>query len=302
MDSMANPQDQTTGKPQHYRASQEAAGAGPLWELGGISDHPVAFAYWRVGAVDRVNHPNDDHPTILFHAAGAQVRSEACARFRAAGLGWPGDALLVPVGADVNCRWSEPVEFLHVYFRPGFIEQLSLAEHGKSISELQDRSHVHDAELACKLNRLLRFGARTAPDKLLLDELALDLGATTLRVFSPHGGSTVDRRVSISPRRLRLVLDRIEGELGGSLTIADLASLAGLSPSHFARSFSKEVGCSPYAFLLRRRVDRAKRLMTDPNAPLSVIARACGFSSPGHLSNVFRQLTGDSPRAWRANI
>ena len=96
--------------PEHYRASRDVVGGGPLRELGSVGLDPIGLAHRRADAVDLVQHVNDAHSTILFHAAGGRANSEACNRFRADGVGWPGEALHVPVGAYVRCRWSEPTE------------------------------------------------------------------------------------------------------------------------------------------------------------------------------------------------
>jgi AraC family transcriptional regulator len=74
--------------------------------------------------------------------------------------------------------------------------------------------------------------------------------------------------------------------------------VAGLSPYHFARAFKRSTGFGPYRYVLRRRTERAKRLLAAGNVPLSSVARACGFGSQSHFSARFREMTGLTPRQF----
>ena len=146
--------------------------------------------------------------------------------------------MLVPVGAEVRCRWDEPVEYLHVYFRPGVLEQYALETYGRPIGELQDRSHVRDEQIALVLMELFTQPWNQAPDPLLVDEVTNCLACATLAAFSPVAGAVPERRHWVAPRRMRAVLDLIEDGLDQPLRVADLATAAGLSPSHFGRAFA----------------------------------------------------------------
>ncbi|MCD0419427.1 AraC family transcriptional regulator [Rhodopseudomonas sp. BR0M22] len=99
--------------------------------------------------------------------------------------------------------------------------------------------------------------------------------------------------------QLNRVLLHVDQHLGESLLIRDLAQLIGLSPGHFARAFRRSTGAAPRAFVLERRVARAKQLMRTTDLPLSEIALACGLSDQAHLSRIFRRYTGNTPNAWR---
>jgi AraC family transcriptional regulator len=92
----------------------------------------------------------------------------------------------------------------------------------------------------------------------------------------------------------------IEANLERSLRVSDLAAMARLSVSHFSRAFKTSFGQSPHAYVMTRRVERAKHLILlgDPT-PLAVIALNCGLSDQAHLSRMFRKIVGDSPAAWR---
>lgn len=115
-----------------------------------------------------------------------------------------------------------------------------------------------------------------------------------------RGISSDEVRYRLSPFQRRRVLEFIEANLDGDLSLFRLAALAGLSPYYFARSFREDMGDTPHRHVLARRIDRARRLLCETSTPLAEIALACGFSSQPHLNDVFRRELGLTPGAMRA--
>ena len=83
------------------------------------------------------------------------------------------------------------------------------------------------------------------------------------------------------------------------LSILNLASLTSMSESHFSRSFKQLVGIAPYQYLMQQRVERAKQLLKQQAISISDIALDCGFANQTHLTKVFRQMTGVTPKAYQ---
>jgi AraC family transcriptional regulator len=110
-------------------------------------------------------------------------------------------------------------------------------------------------------------------------------------VRRPRGG--------LASWQLRKVMAYVESRLDQPIRNDELAALARLKTSHFARAFRTSVGEPPHEYVIRRRVARAQGLMLSTNAPLSEIALDCGLADQSHLTRLFRRVVGDSPRAWR---
>ena len=104
---------------------------------------------------------------------------------------------------------------------------------------------------------------------------------------------------TLLPRQSRRVLDYIEEHLGTPIRVSDLSALLHRTEAHFSRMFKRTFGISPHAYVLRRRIELASRLMIESTTPLSEIALKCGFTDQAHLSKRFRQQTGTTPAAWR---
>jgi AraC family transcriptional regulator len=102
-------------------------------------------------------------------------------------------------------------------------------------------------------------------------------------------------------RRLSRVLDYVETNLEGDLTLDHLASIACLSRFHFARSFKAASGYSPHQYVSAKRLERAKTLLTRGDQSLAEIALALTFSCQANFTRAFRQATGQTPGQYRRN-
>ena len=80
--------------------------------------------------------------------------------------------------------------------------------------------------------------------------------------------------------------------------LAELAAVAGLSPFHLTRVFTRATGMPPHAFLSQIRISRAKALLRR-NVPISRVALETGFADQSHLTRTFKEMVQVSPGAYR---
>lgn len=116
-------------------------------------------------------------------------------------------------------------------------------------------------------------------------------------VAAPRGPAR--KTTQLPPWRMHKVTKHIEQHLDRRLTLAELASLAGLSASHFSRAFRNALNTTPQHFVRQRRIERAKMMLTCPKRRLAHIAQECGFSDQAHFTRVFRHFVGEPPSRWR---
>lgn len=100
-------------------------------------------------------------------------------------------------------------------------------------------------------------------------------------------------------RSLRLARDRMDREFAQPLTVAALAATAAMSPAHFSRRFLAVYGETPYAYLMTRRIERAKALLVATDLSVTDVSIAVGCSSLGSFSARFSELVGCSPSRFR---
>jgi len=115
---------------------------------------------------------------------------------------------------------------------------------------------------------------------------------------SDDTGSVI-RSGGLAPWKIRRLKAFVEEHLSDPIRIPDLSDLVGLSVPHFSRAFRQSFGAPPHAYLIHRRLERARFLMLAGDLALSEVAVSCGFNDQAHLCKVFRRETGRTPAAWR---
>jgi AraC family transcriptional regulator len=146
---------------------------------------------------------------------------------------------------------------------------------------------------------------QTSTGSMLTETLAASLAA---RLLHNHGRRTDTEVVSrgmlegLDRRRLARVLEYIDANIEGRLTIDELASIACLSRFHFARAFKLSVKQTPHQYVGAKRLERAKALLKGGERSLIDISIALNFSSQANFTRAFRQMTGKSPGQFRRGI
>ena len=113
----------------------------------------------------------------------------------------------------------------------------------------------------------------------------------------PAGSNDIPR--SLAPWQARRITAHINANLDTALRVEDLARIARLSESYFARAFCSSFGCPPHRFVTLCRLGRAKELMLKADTSLRQIATDCGFADQAHFSRIFLRFVGVSPARWR---
>ena len=106
-------------------------------------------------------------------------------------------------------------------------------------------------------------------------------------------------RGGLAPWQLHRATEIMGSSLEEGVPTADLARACNLSPGHFARAFRQTTGQPPHRWLMERRIEKAKQLLTDTTLSLVEIATACGFADQSHFTRMFSRTAHASPGAWR---
>ena len=91
----------------------------------------------------------------------------------------------------------------------------------------------------------------------------------------------------------------IQARLSRTLSVADLARCAGLSPAHFSRTFQAATGLSPMAYLRHQRMQKARHLLLTTELPISAVAALVGYPDVLHFSKVFKGICAQPPGRLR---
>lgn len=91
----------------------------------------------------------------------------------------------------------------------------------------------------------------------------------------------------------------IDNHFKENINLDMLSELVHLNKYYMVHSFTKEYGISPINYLISRRIEESKYLLSDTDHSLSQISHMLGFSSPSYFSQSFRRLEGMSPMEFR---
>ena len=194
---------------------------------------------------------------------------------------------------------------LHIYlplscFAPG---NLAVNIDAPAIGALRYETALEDpllAEIGYAIASELE--TETSAGSLLIEGLASSLAARLVQKYIRETtGQSLGSpaRGALDRRRLQRVLDYIEANLEGDLTLDDMASIACLSRFHFARAFKEAVGQSPHRHVSAKRLTRAKALLIQGDRSLVDIALSLNFSSQANFTRAFTQATGQAPGRFR---
>ena len=208
---------------------------------------------------------------------------------------------VVPAGSAFSWTTEGPVDFAHLYFAPSALDHI--------IAEAFDRdpSRIALGDALGKDDPLTGSVALALIDELsgedanraYVDDLMHLLLCRMLRLHANVHDITDRARHSLAPFRLRRAFEFIEENIAAPIGVAEIAAASGVSPYHFSRAFRQTTGKPPYAYLLDRRVLKAKALLMNSTTSLTTIARQCGFTSLSQFSRTIRRATGMTPTQIR---
>jgi AraC family transcriptional regulator len=209
-----------------------------------------------------------------------------------------GALMMLEPGSGLRVYPREPAEMLVLGIEPALIAALSAAGtrpwRPRPVRDLLDPAI---ATLALEIRRSMLADPASSTDYLdmLARTLLVRVGCHMLDDLEEERG-----REALSPGKLSRIVQYIDARLHEAIAVETLAGMAGLSRSHFSRAFQRMTGDPPQRFILKRRVCRARDLLSGGDAPIAQIALKSGFSSQAHLSAAFRDDVGTTPSRYRA--
>jgi AraC family transcriptional regulator len=212
----------------------------------------------------------------------------------------PGAINLYPSGTIPACRTFTETKIIVCALDREFMNDVGEELDLPPTKQFHSETNLRDPSLK-SIIMLLAAEARSggSSGKLFAEHLAHALALRFLSLTTRTPSLIPSRNQTQPCRALRRVLERMEAELAEKLHLHTLAAECGYSRSHFLRMFYTSMGCSPHQWLIRLRVERAKKLLRQSSAPLIDIATDCGFSSHAHLSKSFLQVVGIAPSQYR---
>jgi AraC-like DNA-binding protein len=204
----------------------------------------------------------------------------------------PGDVITVnpgelhdghPINGAVRC-WRI------IYFDPDFLARYLVPDTGRQIEFVSP--NLRDRELGTQVN-LLFNRLRPGADRLAVEEIVVPL---VRRLVSGHHPERHTRTGSGPVTKAR---ERIDDDPSREITLSELATLSGVSRYQIVRAFARELGVTPHAYVVQRRVRLARQLLLS-GTTLADAAQQAGFADQSHLTRAFARQIGIPPGRYLA--
>jgi AraC family transcriptional regulator len=260
------------------------------------------ITFWRHDPLHDVVRPMADHVIMTFPAEPVKFeRRDGKAYVN--GMTRPGTLTVIPAGS--TSRWDiyQPLSVLQLYLPQTTLNRVASEANTAAPSDLVERT-AHPDPIT---SRLLLSAADALDGSAALDALfrhqLTDLLAT--RLLAAHAGSPATFQPVIgglSPKVLGRAIERLRSDSDADVSLAALASDAGLSRFHFCRAFKESTGLSPHAWLRQYQLEQAMKMLRNTDDSIVSIAVALGYSSQAAFAAAFRKLTGETPSDWRRRL
>jgi AraC family transcriptional regulator len=198
-------------------------------------------------------------------------------------------------GKPLTAEFRGPCDFVHFHVSSDYLHECQrVAGLGQPIPALGDLV-VRDP-LAELLGRTLIASAAAS------DGVYAECVGQTLVMHVARLGVARQTVNALPKWRLKRVQEYVGAHIEKCISLADLAKVAGLSRMHFAAQFRAATGYRPHDYVLHRRIEIAKEMLSNTDLPLAQIALAVGFKEQSYFSTVFKRLTDETPARWKRAI
>lgn len=222
-----------------------------------------------------------------------------------------GDLFLIP-GNTIHRATPDketPVTSTAIYFNPSIIQTLHLGDSFSYLHCFEQAAEHRNYKFETLLPQRQHLGAWLESIQYefkhpnLGHRQAILLQLLQLLLFLNRdlgSGSKPNEGDSIAPPMwMREILLYIDQHFCEDIGLKTLSKQASVTPAHFSRVFKQLIGMNITAYIMTKRIIRAKQLLSENDLNISIIAEMCGFESLPHFHAMFKRVLGITPAAAR---
>jgi len=273
----------------------------------GSSSRLIAVSRWcSIGESVRETTAKtpEDHFVAKIVLRNMDIRFSSDGRSTQDGTVTPGFIHVANPSSAVSCLFRGPYDCLHLHIPRDLRMDCGHPEWaGRSIDFEYPDKFLHDPTVGQLCGALISADEISADVGPVYGEyLALALATRITALFQRPSKGIPAKMPGLAKWRLKRAMDYIDAKFADPIRLADIAAAAGLTRMYFAAQFKESTGLRPHEYVLRRRVERAQKMLSSKTTTLVDVALSVGFESQSHFTSVFKRYVGQPPNAWRQSV
>lgn len=214
----------------------------------------------------------------------------------------PGDVSLLTRSQRSHWCWDDEIDVAHVYLSERLLSGVANEMLDRNVAEvrLHDVLKAQDPLVSACVDAIVREAqAKTLGAALYVEAVATQLAVHLLRNYASVTCRDPAGKCHLSPCQAARIAEYVDAHLHEPLNLETLAAVAGYGVWSFARRFRETFGQAPHAWVIERRIERARRLLEQRSLAVKEVASTCGFADQAHMTRVFQARLHTTPAALR---
>ena len=204
-----------------------------------------------------------------------------------------------PSDRSYRVGWIGESEFIHCYIDPQNLARIAYESVNPDGLELMVHFMKFDP-LIYQIILALRAELEVNPlsSRFYAESAITFLSAHLVKHYTTRKPNFKEYSQGLSPYKLQQAIDYIQAHSAEDLSLDAMATEIGISRFYFCRLFKKSTGITPYQYLIKCRIDRAKLLLKSQELSIADVALQVGFSNQSHFTKHFKRLVGVTPKKF----
>lgn len=204
-----------------------------------------------------------------------------------------------PADRSYQVGWIGESEFIHCYIDPQKLSEITYESIDSDYLELMVHFMRYDP-LIYQIVLALKTELETNPSssRFYAESASTFLAAHLVKHYATKQWVFQKYTGGLSSDKLRQAIDYIQAHLAENLSLEAIATEVGMSRFYFCRLFKQSIGITPYQYLIKCRIDRAKVLLRQRKLGITDIAVEVGFSNQSHFTKHFKRIVGKTPKKF----
>jgi len=225
----------------------------------------------------------------------------------------PGDIFLIP-GNTVHRSFpsaAEPIVSTAIFFAPSLVQTVAISDAYEPFKcfDIARKQKHYKVSLPDPVKLRIEAAIDAMGDELkeksagYRQALWLQLQQLLLELFRhPMMKTTASPTGGLVPQWIQNTLQDIHRDPVQCGSLAELSEKACVSAGHFSRVFKQLTGMNVTDYVNAKRIAKAKDLLLVTDDTVETIAQRCGFQGMRHFYEVFKKLTGETPKSYRRHM